>query len=209
MFSQLKKLFRKTEVTHASSPEIQTAAEKDKSQQEESIEKWMSLGHHRKYDCVYTANKIEDITNQPILFDEKVSQAINLIYHDLKLDFVLLWTIESDCKFLYMGAGKNIHLMLAQREKINLQPDGDLVDRVVFNKKPTRARDLITDEDIPIFNGTPIPDIHSVVALPLFSSELIIGVLVLGSTIRLDFREDETDVFEYLAYQVAKLLSTR
>jgi signal transduction protein with GAF and PtsI domain len=46
------------------------------------------------------------------------------------------------------------------------------------------------------------------VALPLFSSELIIGVLVLGSTIRLDFREDETDVFEYLAYQVAKLPST-
>jgi len=209
MFSQLKKLFRKTEVTYASSRKIQTTAEKHKSQQEESIEKWMSLGPHRKYDCVKIGNQIEDIINQQIHFGEKISRAVNLIYHDLNLNYILLWIIESDYKFLNAGAGKAIHSVLAHKEKIKLRQNGGLVDRAVYNKKHAIARDLTLDEDIPIFNGAPFPDTRSIIALPLFSSELIIGVMELGSTDRFDFREDEIDVFQFLAYQIAKILITR
>ena len=118
MSSLFKKLFRNPEDTHTSETESRPSpVQRQRASQEETIENYMALGPFRKYDCIFTANKIGDITNQSINLDDKVSQAINLIYHDLKLDFVLLWTIESDCKFPYMGAGKNIHLMLARREK--------------------------------------------------------------------------------------------
>ena len=149
-----------------------------------------------------------DFLNQQNLFDEMISQAIDLIYRKLSLDYVLLWIVEDDSRILYKGIGRKLNILIVQQEKVDLQIDGDIVDRVISSKDHVIVRQSPPKEDILKSHDT-FPETRSILALPLFASASIIGVLELGSAIPIDFREDEIDVFEFLAYQMAKILVSR
>jgi putative methionine-R-sulfoxide reductase with GAF domain len=83
-----------------------------------------------------------------------------------------------------------------------------IAGNVAINKKHIIAWDLTPDEEITIFNSAPFLKTHSIIALPIMSTDQIVGVLELGSAIHCDFREDEADAFLFIAWQVKKLLST-
>ena len=137
MFSFLRKIVQKAEVTDISHAESVNSP-MQKLPQEATIEHGTSLGPRRKYECIHIGNQIGDILNQQTQLDRKVSEAVNLIYHSLNFDYVLLWIVENDSKVLLASVGKNIDMLPVEREK---QSRDTLVDRVIQGKKHEIVRD--------------------------------------------------------------------
>ena len=136
-------------------------------------------------------------------FEEKIQNAVNLIHSNLRLDFVFLWMIDNNWLIL-TGAGKDMRLMTKKKEISN-----GIAGSVFANKTYKVLWDLTPDEEMLPFSSFPFPDTHSVIALPIFYSTTVVGVLELGSTIHCDFREDEIEVYKYLADQIAEILLSR
>jgi putative methionine-R-sulfoxide reductase with GAF domain len=175
----------------------------EKPKQEELYEIWKSLAPRRKYAYIEIGNQIGDINKHSIPFDEKISSVVNLIYNKLELEYVLLWTLNDDWLVLIAGRGDDLNLISKKRD-INYGIAGN----VAINKKHKIAWDLTSDVEMPFFNNAPFPKTHSVIALPIKSTDQVVGVLELGSVIHCDFREDEADAFLFVAWKIEKLLST-
>lgn len=170
----------------------------DKSNQEELYENWKLLAPYRKYDCIKVGNRIGEIAKEPSTFDEKILQVANLIFRDLGLNYVFIWAIEDNSLTLVAGVGEDIHLISKKRE-----PNISSAGRVITNKKHIIEWDLTPDDEFPLFSSTPFPKTHSMIALPIISSDQIIAILELGSVIHCDFREDEVDTYQFIAWQIA------
>ena len=134
--------------------------------------------------------------------DILLPEITNLISHRFDFYHVGIFLISEDGKYAVLQASNSPggKQMLAHGHQLEVGEKG-IVGRVAQDKTPRVALDV--GEDATYFNNPRLPDTHSEMALPLKISDKIIGVLDVQSRRKSAFTQEDADVFNALANQVA------
>ena len=148
---------------------------------------------------------IAQVAHQTLVFqtvDELLDNITSLISE--KFDYyhtgVFLLDDKGEYAILHTASSAGGEKMLKRGHQLRVGSEG-IVGATAAEKRPHIALDV--GEDAIFFNNPDLPETHSEMALPLLAQEHVIGVLDIQSTKTQAFSQQDIEIFQTLANQIA------
>ncbi len=148
---------------------------------------------------------IAQVAHQALVFqnvDELLNNLTSLISE--KFDYyhagVFLLDDKSEYAILHAASSDGGKKMLKRGHQLRVGSEG-IVGVAAAEKRPHIALDV--GEDATFFNNPDLPETHSEMVLPLLSQEHVIGVLDIQSIETRAFSQQDIEIFQTLANQIA------
>jgi signal transduction histidine kinase/CheY-like chemotaxis protein len=149
------------------------------------------------------SNEVGQQVTSVLELDELLTAVVESLQTRFGYYFVGVWLITEakDHAVLHAGLGNDGSMPIDPGSSIGLDSPKSIIAWTANNGQPYRADDVTTDEQFLVMEA--LPDTRSEIALPLHVGEEIIGVLDIQSQRQARFDEEDQQVLQTLANQIA------